>query len=88
MSYRVICKPAGQGQYDYYVANIPSGRPVQGRSASPLFDACRKLQRMGVPAMMRVTLFHEGSKDWSVRCPVWAGEKLMVSHTRFAKRHD
>ena len=87
MSYRVICKPAGSGMFDYYVANGPPGKLVQGHSASPLFDACRKLKRMGVPAMARAALFHDGSKLWSVRCPIWAGTDLMVSHARFAKYH-
>jgi hypothetical protein len=87
MDYKVICKPAGSGMFDYYVPGRSPGKLVQGRSTSPLFDACRKLKRMGEPAMARAALFHDGSDVWSVRCLIWAGAELMVSHARFVKYH-
>jgi len=77
MTYRVICKPGGGGSFDYYVANSPPGRVIQGHSTSPLFDACRRLKLMGASPMARAALYHKGSPHWTVRCPIWLGEKSL-----------
>jgi hypothetical protein len=74
MTYRVIIKPAGKGQFEYRVL----GTLVQGRSHQPLLDACRQLKQMGADPLALAALYHDGSDQWTVRTTVGKGADTTV----------
>jgi len=85
MMYAIVVKPVGdRGLFRYYGGG-GFHAPVDGRSRQPLFEACRKLKRMGADPNLKCAMYHHGSKDWAVRITIGKGAGLMVVDSTYGK---
>ena len=84
---KVVCSPLGNSQFAWHA--MAAGQAVQGRSATPLFDACRKIKSMGGDPLAQIALFHEGASQPALMTTVGKGAALTVhegeGRVRFTK---
>jgi hypothetical protein len=94
MTYTIVAKPMGKGNFFYYGGGPGIGTTVAGLSRYPLLDACRDIQRIGGDTNRKCAMYHLGSKVWAARIAVGMGAGLMVQDTpngskpRFVKYYD
>src|SRR5262245_3237803 len=85
MMIRVVVGPAREGRFSYKVSTEGTrlSFPMEGLSATPLFDACRRLKELGAaPDEAVVGMFNDWSEPdnrFRLRTTVGYGAKMTVS---------
>jgi hypothetical protein len=73
-----------QGHFSAQLAD--SGRIIVASSRQPLLDSARALLNAGLPASVRIELWHRGADAWALRAPLRVAAGLNVAETPYGPK--
>ena len=73
-----------QGHFSAQLAD--SGRIIVASSRQPLLDSARALLNAGLPASVRIELWHRGADAWALRAPLRLAAGLNVAETPYGPK--